>query len=118
EVEVEIVPGVSSVTAAAAVAQWPLADRDDRVAILPATYERALLRQTLCDFDAVVLLKVNSVMNDVLDLLEQLDLLDRAVYVRRCGRPEQEIVRDVRRLRGQPLDYFSVLLVRGHGGRR
>lgn len=118
EVEVEIVPGVSSVTAAAAVAQWPLADRDDRVAILPATYERALLRQTLCEFDTVALLKVNSVMDAVLDLLEELRLLDRAVYVRRCGRPEQEIVRDVRRLRGQPLDYFSVLLVRGHGGRR
>lgn len=118
DVEVEIVPGVSSVTAAAAVAQWPLADRDDRLAILPATYERALLRQTLCDFDTVVLLKVNSVMDAVLDLLEELGLLDRAVYVRRCGRPEQEIVRDVRHLRGQQLDYFSLLLVRGRGGRR
>jgi precorrin-2/cobalt-factor-2 C20-methyltransferase len=118
EVEVEIVPGVSSVTAAAAVAQWPLADRDERLAILPATYERDRLRQTLCDFDTVVLLKVNSVMDAVLDLLAELDLLDGAVYVRRCGRPEQEIVRDVRVLRGQKLDYFSLLLVRGLGGRR
>lgn len=118
EILVEIVPGVSSVTGAAAAAQWPLADRDDRLAVLPATYERDLLRRALCEFDSVVLLKVNRVMDRVLDLLAELDLLDGAVYVRRCGRPEQEIVRDVRTLRGQKLDYFSLLLVRGRGGRR
>jgi precorrin-2/cobalt-factor-2 C20-methyltransferase len=109
---VVIVPGVSSINAAAAAARVGLAERDERVAILPATYEGEDLASALDAFDTVVLLKVASVFDRVLDLLEARGLSDQAVYVRRCGCPEEEIVRDVRALRGRKLDYFSLLIVR------
>jgi precorrin-2/cobalt-factor-2 C20-methyltransferase len=79
---------------------------------VPATYERDRLRETFEAFDTVVLLKIASAFDHVLDTLEELDLVHDAVYVARCGQPGQEVVRDVRRLRGQQLDYFSLLIVR------
>lgn len=112
DARVVAVPGVSSVHAAAAAAGVALADRDERLAVLPATYEGAGLRDALRAFDTVVLLKVAPVLDRVLDLLDELGLAERAVCVERCGRPEEVIVRDVRTLRGQTLDYFSLLIVR------
>ncbi|HLH71937.1 MAG TPA: precorrin-2 C(20)-methyltransferase [Chloroflexota bacterium] len=112
DVAVIVVPGVSSVQAAAAAVRVPLADRDERLAILPATYECTGLQTALATFDTVVLLKVASVIDRVLDLLEEVGLIDHAVYVSRVGWPEERLVHDVRSLRGQKLDYFSLLIIR------
>ncbi len=111
-VPIVYVPGISSVNAVAAVAGLPLGDRDERVAIVPASYAAGELHDALASFDTVVLLKVASALDHVLDVLEELGLTEQAVCVRRCGRPEQEIVRDVRSLRGRELDYFSTMIVR------
>ena len=50
----EIVPGISSVNAAAAQAQFPLVNAGQRLAILPVTFEdEAALREMLRTFDTV-----------------------------------------------------------------
>lgn len=118
EVEIEIVPGVSSVTAAAARAGVSLADGDDRIAILPATYEDETLRQAFQQFDTVVLMKVNRVMDRVVDILESLGLVDRAVFVSKGTSSEEEVVRDIRTLRGKKLEYMSLVIVRKGGDGR
>ncbi len=109
------VPGISSVQAVAARAGVPLADADDRLAILPATYEDAALTQALQDFDTVVLMKVSGALERVLDRLDALGLTSQAVCVVRCGQPDERVVRDVRLLRGATLDYFSTMIVRTKG---
>ena len=115
EVEVEVVPGVSSLTAAPVRSGVPLVNREERLAVLPATYEGEELRRTLQQFDAVILMKVNSVFDRVLDLLEELGLVEHTVYVRRGTSSEEEIVRDIRTLKGQKLDYMSLLVVHRPG---
>lgn len=112
DLRIVAVPGISSIHAAAAAAGIPLADGDGRLAILPATYEGERLRQVLETFDTVVLLKITPIFDSVLDLLEELGLVDTAVFVSRCGWPEESVVPDIRTLRGQKLDYFSTLIVR------
>lgn len=112
EIEVEIVPGITSVGAAAAAAGVPLGLASDRIAILPATYEEAKLRQTLLDFDTVVLMKVSRVFDRVYALLAELDLVRQAVFVRRVGSSEEEVVTDIHSLVGRKLDYLSLLIVR------
>lgn len=111
DLRVEAVPGISAVQAVAARAGVALADADDRLAILPATYEEAALDRALQDFDTVVLMKVASALDRVLDRLEALGLTDSAICVVRCGQPGEQVVRDVRTLRGAKLDYFSTMLV-------
>lgn len=112
---VEVVPGVSSISAAAARTMFPLALGEERIAVLPATYDPALLERALETFDTVALLKVSRVLDQLIAILEQRRLLDGAVFVERCGTSRERIVRDVASLRGQRVHYFSLLLVRKEG---
>ena len=113
DLEIEIVPGVSSITAAAAAAGLALTDYEDRLAVVPATAPRTELERALLDYDCVVILKVGRVLGDLLTVLDRLGLSEHAVYVRRCGWPDQQIVRDVRVLMSDaPTDYFALLIVR------
>jgi precorrin-2/cobalt-factor-2 C20-methyltransferase len=114
EAPVEVIPGISSVTAAAARALFPLAGMDERVGVIPATYDPEVLGRLLDTCDTVVLLKVSRVLDRLLDILEARGLLSEAVFVERCGTPEERIVRDLVSLRGQRVSYFSLLLVRNH----
>ncbi|TLM67135.1 MAG: precorrin-2 C(20)-methyltransferase [Deltaproteobacteria bacterium] len=112
EIAVEIVPGITSVSAAAAAAGVPLATAAERVAVLPATYEAEKLRQTLLDFDCTVLLKVSRVFDQLYALLVELGLERRGVFIRRVGSSEEEVVTDLASLVGKKLDYLSLLIVR------
>jgi precorrin-2/cobalt-factor-2 C20-methyltransferase len=117
DVPIAIIPGISSITAAAGAACLPLAAWDERVAIIPAAYalggeEPANLRNLLPLFHSVVLLKVSSVFDVLLDVLAELDLLQHAVFVRRCSTEQEEVVWDLARLHGQSIDYFSLVIVR------
>ncbi|MCI0340321.1 MAG: precorrin-2 C(20)-methyltransferase [Planctomycetales bacterium] len=108
---VEVVPGVSSITAVPAAAGIPLADGLERVAILPATYGVEDLTEVLRAFDTTVLMKIGSSMPAVVEALESLGLADRAVYVSRATMPEQRIVRDVRAVRAEHGDCLDMLVV-------
>jgi precorrin-2/cobalt-factor-2 C20-methyltransferase len=112
EIGIEIVPGITSVGAAAATAGVPLGLAADRLAVLPATYEEAQLRQTLLDFDTVVLMKVNRVFDRVYGILRELGLEKNGVFVRRVGSSEEEVVTDLSSLVGKKLDYLSLVIVR------
>jgi len=90
----------------------PLSSGGERVAIIPATYEDKALRETLESFDTVVLLKVNTVFDRIMDVLEEMKLVDRCIYIRRCTTKDEEIVKDIRKLKGKNLDYLSLLIVR------
>lgn len=112
DIPVEIIPGISSINAAAAAAGIPLGIASDRIAILPATYEDYELRKALKEFDTVVLMKVSRVFNRIYSILQELGLIDNAVFVRRVGSHQQEVVFDISTLLDRELDYLSMLIVR------
>jgi precorrin-2/cobalt-factor-2 C20-methyltransferase len=114
-VRVEIVPGVSAMGAAAALAGQPLCLGDDRLVVIPATFENGRLRETLLAFDTVVLMKVHRVMDRLVPLLSELDLLDKAVLVERSGQNGERISRDLDATQGRKLHYFSTVIVRKAG---
>ena len=112
EIEVEVIPGISSISAAAARALIPLASGGERIAILSATCEDKAIKEALQNFDTVVLLKISTRFDQILSILEELSLVNRCVYVRRCTTEDEEIIRDISKLKGQKLDYLSLLIVR------
>jgi len=112
EVEVEVIPGISSISAAAARAIVPLASNDERIAIISGNREDKVIRETLENFDTVVFMKMNTVFDKLLTILEELKLIEKCVYVRRCTTQDEEIIRDISRLKGKKVDYFSLLIVR------
>lgn len=112
DIAVEIIPGISSINAAAAAAGIPLGIAGERVAILPATYENDYLRQTLSEFDTIVLMKVSRIFDRVYQLLCEAGFDKNSVFIRRVGSADQEVVFDLSTLVGKELDYLSLLIVR------
>jgi precorrin-2/cobalt-factor-2 C20-methyltransferase len=107
---VRVVPGVWSGSAAAAQLAEPLADGDERLAVLPATYALRDLPDVLRRFDTVVLLKPG---DDVRALRAALaEAAATAVWVERIGRPEERIVRDLDAWPDERRDYFSLIIAR------
>jgi precorrin-2/cobalt-factor-2 C20-methyltransferase len=112
EIEVEVIPGISSISAAAARAVVPLASNDERIAIISGNREDKVIREALDNFDTVVFIKMNKVFDRLLGILEELKLVEKCVYVRRCTTQDEEIIRDISKLKGEKVDYFSLLIVR------
>ena len=116
-IKIEIIPGVTSFAAAAALSQFPLSTTSDRVAILPASYETdaTQLRQLFTTYETVIFLKVGPVLPQILAALDEVGLLESALYAERVGMPEEQIVQgvDIRSLHNQRRPYLSLLIVRG-----
>lgn len=111
EVEVETIPGVSSFAAAAASTGTTLAEEDETFAVIPAAYGVGVIDHLLDEFDTLALLKVKPLLDEILDLLERRELLASSVFIEKVGSPAERIVRDVASLRGEKVNYLSLLLV-------
>lgn len=112
EIEVEVIPGISSINAAAARTMIPLASNDELIAIISGNREDKVIKETLENFDTVIFLKMNTVFDKLLIILEELNLIEKCVYVRRCTTQDEEIIWDISKLKGEKVDYFSLLIVR------
>ncbi len=110
-IEIETIPGVTSFNAAAARAEMPLADTDDTVAIIPAGYGLEMIDSLLNDFDTLVLLKVKPILDDIIELLQQKNLLSNSCFIEKAGSPEERIIHDVASLRGEKVNYLSLILI-------
>lgn len=111
DLNIEVIPGVSSINASAARAGISLGLGNEKIAVLPANYMDNL-RSTLEVFDTVVLMKVNKVLDEVVGLLSEMNLVENAVCVSRAGMDDEEIVSDIREIRQDALNYFSMIIVR------
>lgn len=111
EVEVETIPGVSSFAAAAATTGTTLAEEDETLAVIPAAYGVEVIDHLLDEFDTLVLLKVKPLVDEVLELLERRELLTTSCFIEKVGSPDERIVRDVASLKGEKVNYLSLMLV-------
>lgn len=110
-IEIEIVPAVSSVTAIPALLQKPLADGREQFCVLPATYGIEDLPK-LCDqFDSIILTKVGKMIPQLIEVLTNLKLLDRATYVSYGTTEEQTVVEDLQTIKTDNCDYFSMVQI-------
>lgn len=80
----EVVPGVTSVSAAAAVLGRPLVERDEVLTVLPGTLPPAELTRRLADTDAAAVLKLGRTFGAVRDALDDAGRLAEAFYVERA----------------------------------
>lgn len=111
QLEVETIPGVSSFAAAAATTGTTLAEEDETFAIIPAAYGVAVIDHLLDEFDTLALLKVKPLVDEVIDLLERRDLLGTSVFIEKVGSPDERVVHDVASLKGEKVNYLSLMLV-------
>jgi precorrin-2 C20-methyltransferase / precorrin-3B C17-methyltransferase len=111
-----IVPGISSVSAAAAASSVPLVQHDETLTVLPGTLPGDQLQARLAGSDAAAVLKLGRTFGKVRSALENTGLLDRALYVERAG-TDRERVEPLAAVDPAGVPYMSLALVPGRGRR-
>ncbi len=111
QVAVEIVPGVSSITACPAALLEPLVEGDEKLAVVPAAYNLDDLKNIIDVFDTVVLMKVSRRMPELMQFLKQYDNV-QTFFVSRCGYPDQFTTAKPETVLEQKLHYMSLLVVK------
>ncbi|MDQ2759062.1 MAG: precorrin-2 C(20)-methyltransferase, partial [Actinomycetota bacterium] len=85
----EVIPGVTSFSAAAACTGTPLARRDDVLTVLPGTLSPGVLAARLRATDAAVVLKLGRTFGGVREAVQRAGVTARSVYVERASSPEE-----------------------------
>jgi precorrin-2/cobalt-factor-2 C20-methyltransferase len=111
---VEVVPGVSSLTACAAAARWPLAAREDVLIALPATLGEQQLKCRLAEVEAAAIIKLGRHFAKVRSVLEALGLAANARYIERASLASERVL-PLDQVDAASVPYFSMILVHRRG---
>lgn len=107
--DVEVVPGVTSVTACAARAGMPLVARNERLTVLPGPLPGDQLRERIAGAESLAIMKVGRHLPKIRGVLNDLGLSDRAIYIERVGLPNERICALADAPDNAP--YFSMILL-------
>jgi|ECHnycMinimDraft_1075156.scaffolds.fasta_scaffold00103_15 precorrin-2/cobalt-factor-2 C20-methyltransferase len=106
--ELEIIPGITSITACASRALIPLANGDEAIAIITSS-RVDLLKQVKEDFDTIIVLKASENVKYILEELKDHSL----VYARRCFMNDEIILKDKI---NEEEDYFTTIIAKRFKG--
>lgn len=108
--EVEVVPGVTSVSAASAAMATPLVERDEVFTVLPGTLPADELARRLRSTDAAAIMKLGRTFPTVVRALEQSGRLAEARYVERASTDRQRVL-SMGDVDPSDVPYFSMIVV-------
>ena len=106
---VEVIPGITSISAAASALGLPLTARNEVLVTLPAPLDDDTLRARMEAADSFAIMKLGRHLGRVRALLGAMGLAENARYIERASLPEQRILPlgDA----PDPAPYFSMILV-------
>ena len=106
-----VVPGVTSITAAAAAIGQPLVARNEVLKILPATLDAEQLRDELQTCTSAAIIKVGRHFGKVKLILSALDLITKATAIENATHENQKITA-IENIEADNLPYFTTIIVR------
>jgi precorrin-2/cobalt-factor-2 C20-methyltransferase len=114
DVPVELIPGVTSYSAAAARSLFCLGEGEENLALIPSVGNLKDAEKIVDEIDTIVFMKIGKNLGKVLNFLEAKGRLATSVLASRVGHKEERIVRDLASLRGadEKEAYLSVILSR------
>jgi precorrin-2/cobalt-factor-2 C20-methyltransferase len=116
-VQVITIPGITSYHAAAALIHTPISEGGESFMVMSGAMGADRLREIIDITDNIVMLKTYRHKDSILETLEELGLMDRATCISRCGLDGETVVQDLRTLKGQPLPYLSMIIIKQKGKR-
>jgi precorrin-2/cobalt-factor-2 C20-methyltransferase len=108
--ETIVVPGVTSLTAAAARIGRPLSARDDIVKVLPATLDRERLSAELHGPSSIAIVKVGRHFELIRTLIENAGLTAKAIVIENATRADESICR-IADVKKDAVPYFTTILI-------
>jgi precorrin-2 C20-methyltransferase / precorrin-3B C17-methyltransferase len=112
----DVVPGVTSLTAAATALRTPLARHEDILTVLPGTLPVSELARRLADTDAAAIMKLGRTFAGVREALRLAGRLADALYVERATTGEQRVM-PVTDVDAAAVPYFSMIVLPGRDRR-
>ncbi|MEU4311974.1 precorrin-2 C(20)-methyltransferase [Nocardia sp. NPDC024068] len=110
--EAEIVPGITSVSAASAALGTPLVEGDQVLTVLPGTMSPDELTRRLADSDAAAIMKLGRTYPTVRKALADSGRLDRAYYIERASTGRERVL-PAGDVDESQVPYFAITLVPG-----
>jgi precorrin-2 C20-methyltransferase / precorrin-3B C17-methyltransferase len=109
----EIVPGVTSVSAASAALAMPLVEGDDVLTVLPGTLGREELTRKLSGTGAAAIMKISRSYGDVREALKESGRLPQAYYVERASGGATQLIEPAGDVDPAAVPYMSIVIVPG-----
>ncbi|MFJ4592844.1 MULTISPECIES: precorrin-2 C(20)-methyltransferase [unclassified Kitasatospora] len=106
----EVVPGVTSVSAAAARLGQPLTEAEETLTVIPGTLPEEELTARIAAADSAVIMKLGRTFPAVRRALERAGRLDDAQYVERAFMDGERIL-PLAEVEGETVPYFSVAVL-------
>jgi precorrin-2/cobalt-factor-2 C20-methyltransferase len=114
-VSIVTIPGITSYSAAAALTHIPLTEGEESFYLVSGALGADKLKEALEKSDNIVMLKTYRFFDEIYQVLEEMDLLDRTTCISRCGLEDQTVVEDLRDLKGKTLPYLSMVIIKKQG---
>ncbi len=112
DVEVEIIPGISSVNAISAWIQQPLVENQESLLILPAEEKLDQLGSHLENCENIMVMKAGRYIGQINGLLESQPAPRQAFLVSRCGFADGTYTEDLKSQEGLEADYLSSIFIK------
>ncbi|WP_432473428.1 precorrin-2 C(20)-methyltransferase [Amphritea sp. HPY] len=106
-----VVPGISSVNAAASALVQPLTMLTESFVVMSGRHSDQQILQALNEHDSVVIMKAGQARPRILALLKESGRTEDAQYLEYIGRENQRIEQSVSELEVEPGPYFSLFVV-------
>lgn len=110
--EVETVPGITSISCCAAGHNLPLVEAGDDLAILEAGFTEDKFDNILDNFNTVVILKPTTDLNRLLNIIENKNLQDKILLGSRTGFRDQFYIDNINEIRSSEINYLSTLIIK------
>jgi precorrin-2/cobalt-factor-2 C20-methyltransferase len=117
EIPLEIVPGVTSLTACAATCLLPLAEQDEAVVIIPYTFDSVQVGEISKHANNLVFMKGAPELKDMFEVLENSGFTEDSTValIQRCTMPGEKVIvgrlGDVKNWKVKD-DYFSMTFIK------
>jgi len=109
KVPIEVIPGITSLTACSAVSLRPLCARSDTVTVIPGNLNDNELEQALKGEGAFAIMKVGRHLDRLKSILERLGLFNRSTYISHATLANQVVAPLSKAPEIAP--YFSMILI-------
>ncbi len=118
DIEVEIIPGITSIFAFAAESKISLVEGDEHLSVVPACYDLNKVKNTVKSSDTIVFLKDGRYFDNVIDMLSETGFSDESQIAIAQDVSTKENILEIKQLKDikgkkQPSQtYFSIMVVK------
>ena len=114
--EIEIISGISGMTAAWNATKIPITWGDDVLTVVMGTMDEKKIFKSIKYSDAIIFMKIGRHFEKILRIIKKSELLKSAFLVEYASMPNEKVTK-LEDFKGINVPYFSIIIIHGKGRR-